>query len=117
MSKLYKPETIQLISKGNEAFETKLIGTFVKSSKLSIEELEASIATQNNQGIYNASHKVKPSLQYIRANDLFELAKKVEAAAKEPSTNFADIQAETVELKNLLTQLLHQIIEDFKVEE
>lgn len=117
MSKLYKPETIHLISKGNEAFEAKLIDTLIKSLRMSIEELESNYAAQNNQGIYNASHKVKPSLQYIGATELHGLAKKVEASARESSTNFADFQSESLELKNLISLLLGQIIEDFKVEE
>jgi HPt (histidine-containing phosphotransfer) domain-containing protein len=113
MSKLYSPETIELISKGNLTFKQRLIETLVKSSNASIEVLKSGIQHDNTNEIYNAAHKVKPSLQYIGANELFELAKFIESHTKEVPDLKNEIKEKSVELLNQLQILLNQIQEDF----
>lgn len=113
MNKLYSPETIELISKGNAAFKQKLIETFVKSSDASIDTLNQGILNDNTVEIYNAAHKVKPSLQYIGANNLFELAKYVELNSKETNQLSTDLKIKAQELHNLLTELLGQVKSDY----
>jgi len=66
-----------------------LIGSFLEESAEVLTRLENAIATKDYSAIYQNAHSIKGSAGNLRFNDIFEMAKAMELAAKESDSSFA----------------------------
>ena len=59
-----------------------LLTMFSKNAATSLEEMEATIADNNMQGIVDSAHAIKGSAGNLKLTDIYELAMSIEMAAK-----------------------------------
>jgi len=67
----------------------RLVASFVEESTMIMGKLEEAIAARHYDEIAEYAHSLKGSSGNLRLNELYELAKSMELAAKEASSDFA----------------------------
>jgi HPt (histidine-containing phosphotransfer) domain-containing protein len=70
------------ISENNEQFFREFIQMFLTNTPKSIEEIESAISSSDFEKIRQASHKIKPSFNYVGLKELSSAAAKIEDLAK-----------------------------------
>ncbi len=70
------------ISENNEQFFREFIQMFLTNTPKSIEEIESAISSNDFEKIRQASHKIKPSFNYVGLKELSSAAAKIEDLAK-----------------------------------
>jgi len=61
---------LKIISKGNTAFEQKMLNTFINQASTDLRDLKQALASQDWDTIGMISHKMKGSLQFVGLNIL-----------------------------------------------
>ncbi len=66
-----------------------LVGSFLGESSEILIRLESAIATKDYDAISHNAHSIKGSAGNLRFNEIYEMAKAMEMAAKESDSSFA----------------------------
>lgn len=85
----------------SEAHIPLLVGSFLDESKGIVENLLSAVVAKDYPGMTLHAHSIKGSAVNLRFNDISELAKSIELAAKAEDSSFA-FEARSKELKALL---------------
>ena len=56
---------LKSISKGNAAFEQKMLNAFIEQSAVDVQRLKNALLVKDWDTIYLIAHKMKPSLQFV----------------------------------------------------
>lgn len=65
-----------------------LVGSFTEESKKLIEEFEEAISSSDYEAIEHAAHSLKGSAGNLRLNEMHELSKEVEFAARAKTVDY-----------------------------
>lgn len=82
-SRLTNLEYLKMLSDDSESFFREFIEMFLKNTPETITELVKQTEQKNWEGVRQAAHKVKPSLNYMGMKDASNLAAEIERSAKE----------------------------------
>jgi len=74
---------LKMLSDDSETFFKEFIQMFLKNTPETITELVKQTELKNWEGVRQAAHKVKPSLNYMGMKDASNLAAEIEKSAKE----------------------------------
>jgi HPt (histidine-containing phosphotransfer) domain-containing protein len=69
-----------------------LIASFIDESKQILDLLKESIESKNYDNIRSCAHSIKGSAGNIKFNEIYEMAKEMEIAAKEENSDFEYMQ-------------------------
>jgi response regulator RpfG family c-di-GMP phosphodiesterase len=84
-SRLTNLEYLKMLSDDSESFFREFIEMFLKNTPETITDLVNQTELKNWEGVRQAAHKVKPSLNYMGMKDASNLAADIEKSAKELS--------------------------------
>jgi len=85
---------LRSISKGNSAFEQRMLAAFVEQSATDVQRLKNALQEKDWDTIYLIAHKMKPSLQFVGLVDLQPEILQLEMFARQKSN--IDQVAETI---------------------
>ncbi len=74
----YDLSALKKLSKGKDAYLTRIIELFLKEMPKSIERLNDNMATRDYKRIFATAHQMKPSTNIMRMSDTFELLEELE---------------------------------------
>lgn len=80
-TKLTNLDYLRELSENNESFFRDFITLFLNNTPESLADLDAQLLKQNWEGVRQAAHKVKPSLNYLGLKDAQKLAASIEQFA------------------------------------
>ena len=81
--KLTNLEYLRVLSEDNESFFRDFISLFLNNTPETMDALNNSLEMKNWEGVRQASHKIKPSLNYLGLKDAQKTAATIEEYAKE----------------------------------
>jgi len=81
VAKLTNLTYLRELSENNESFFRDFITLFLNNTPESLQELNTQLEAQNWEGVRQAAHKVKPSLNYLGLKDAQKLAATIEEYA------------------------------------
>lgn len=99
------------ISKGNTAFEQRMLSAFVEQSATDVQRLKNALLATDWDTIYLIAHKMKPSLQFVGLNILQPEILQLETASQQKS----DLDKVTESISNVST-IIGIAIEEIKEE-
>lgn len=60
----------------------EMLNLFIEDIPYQVEKIKEAAEEKNMKSLGTESHKLKPTLQYVGLNEMYELVKKLEAAGK-----------------------------------
>jgi HPt (histidine-containing phosphotransfer) domain-containing protein len=101
-----KLEKLIDLTGGDEEFISDLLGTFSENASVRISELNRAIQCRDFHTIKKIAHQLKPSLDLLGADDLFDIAKKLDS---EENKNAEDLITDVESLIEGIGFLLIQV--------
>lgn len=94
----------------------EMLNLFIEDIPYQVEKIKEAAEEKNMKSLGTESHKLKPTLQYVGLNEMYELVKKLEAAGKSDEfSNEIDILVQDlVNNLNISLPLLEATTEKFK---
>jgi len=83
VEKLTNLDYLKMLSDNSESFFREFIELFLKNTPETLDDLKKQLHNKNWEGVRQAAHKVKPSLNYMGMKDASKLAADIEMCAKE----------------------------------
>jgi HPt (histidine-containing phosphotransfer) domain-containing protein len=74
---------LRSVSKGNTAFEQKMLNTFIQQTGAEIQKLKHALAVGDWSSMHLIAHKMKPSMQFVGLNLLHSDVHELEMLAKQ----------------------------------
>ncbi len=99
-SKLTNLDYLRELSENNESFFKDFINLFLTNTPETLNDLNTNLEKQNWEGVRQAAHKVKPSLNYLGLKDAQKVAATIEEYAVAKS-NLEAIPKLVTELNNI----------------
>lgn len=113
--KLTNLEYLRMLSEDNESFFKDFINLFLTNTPETMNALVNALNASNWEGVRQAAHKVKPSLNYLGLKDAQVMAATIEEYAKE-SKNLEQISIMIHELCNILETAYRELETELKSE-
>lgn len=110
-TQLYSLSQLNSIASGNDAFVIKLVNMFLEKTPNIVNRIELGIKNQDWQEVRSASHKMKPSIDMMGIEVLYNIVRSIEHNAK-METNLEQIPALFEELKTTLADVFEQLRND-----
>ena len=88
-TKLTNLDYLRELSENNESFFRDFINLFLNNTPETLQDLNTQLANKNWEGVRQAAHKVKPSLNYLGLKD----AQKVAASIEENALNKSNLES------------------------
>lgn len=110
--KLYNEELIMGMGKGNPAFIQKMVGLFLKTMPIDIEQLTKSAAEDDWKKVEKTAHRMKSALRGMGIKAAANKVKLIEEMASTGKTNQI-IYKHIIELNETLAKVLTQLNEDY----
>lgn len=105
---IINPETINQSMMGNADLIKELINLYIVQSPQDFNALEESIAMGNPALIRERAHHIKPTMQYIGAQDLLQDFQALENMAKN-GTSLTEINLLFQKIKPKFSLMLHEL--------
>ncbi len=78
---------LRTVSKGNVAFEQKMLDTFINQAIVDLGNLKKALANKDWEELYMIAHKMKPSLHFVGLDQYIGDILSIELYAKQKSDN------------------------------
>ncbi len=100
--KITNLDYLKVLAEDNESFFNDFIQLFLTNTPEILDDLQQQLAVENYEGIRQAAHKIKPSLNYIGMKTANTLAMEIEENAKQ-MTNLNELPSMVKDLVNQCT--------------
>ena len=106
----YNLNSLNAMSRGDQEFIKKMIGIFVTQTKTIIEETEKAIEENNFLEVSRLIHKIKPSIDGMGINSIYEEVRELEKISK-TTTDKNEIAQLFLLIKKVLIQTVNELEE------
>lgn len=104
---LYNLDRINKIAKGDTGFTSKLVYAFIQEATKDLEHIEQGIRNEDNNMIYNATHRLKSSLALFNSEKSHQKITLINNLVNKVSIQ--EIEVIFIEVKPLIENLLKKI--------
>lgn len=73
------------VGNGDPAFVREMIELFIRTTREGIEEMEAACDERDWQRVRNIAHRLAPPCGFMKADDLYDILKRIEERAESPN--------------------------------
>ncbi len=74
------------ITGGDKEMMLEMLTLFIEDIPVQVELIRIAVEEKNMKALSTESHKLKPALQYVGFNEMYELVKKLEVVGKSGGT-------------------------------
>ena len=94
----------------------EMLNLFIEDIPSQVEKIREAVEEKDMKSLGTESHKLKPTLQYVGLNEMYELVKKLEAIGKsgEYTNEVSNLTQELVNKTKISLPLLEAKAEEFK---
>ncbi|MDF2437628.1 MAG: domain S-box protein [Bacteroidota bacterium] len=102
---------LRSVSKGNVAFEQKMLSTFIQQTGSEVQKLKQALSASDWPAMHLIAHKMKPSMQFVGLNLLYSDVHELEMLAKQGTD-----MTRVAELISSISTMVDIAIEEIKEE-
>ena len=104
------------ITGGDNEMMLEMLNLFIEDIPSQVDKINIAVEEKNMKSLGTEAHKLKPTLQYVGLNEMYELIKKLEVIGKSGKYS-KEVEVLTRQLKNKMNTgmpLLEAATEEFK---
>ncbi len=111
---IYNLDKINEMAEGDEEFVQSVISVFLEEVPTDLEALEAALAKEDYDQVYQLAHKIKPNVDLLGMEQTRAAALEIETLGKN-SANMAEIQKVFPVLQKDIAQVVGELKKDFNL--